>query len=513
MTRALVVDDRSTRPLSDLARHVVIPEGIVDSVWFDLDDRFREWGIGFDRWQDDAGQLLLGTREDGKYAATVGGCSLAIPRQVAKTFLVSRTVFALCSSQDDQTWLWTAHRNRTSTQTFQKLAGFAQRKAVKRFLQDDRSDGMRTTNGEQEFRFRNGSRMLFGARENGFGRGFDEVDGEVFDESQILTEFALDDMIPATNQSRNPHGALLIFMGTPPGRSKPSEVEKGKVFTGRRRDALEGKPVDVVKYVHGESLFIEFSADSNVGEPGGPKLDDDAQLRKANPSYPHRTPPESIARMRKNLGSDDAWKREALGVWGIDDGGSGVVDMARWGKHLGALTPTSGAVILSVDTSLDRQSSAVVAVGAGSDNVPQVSVVKAKAGTGWVPELIAKVCAEHPEVEAVVLDERGSSAPLVPAIEDALEAEALSVRVMTARYPDLCEACAITFDLIHEGKLRHAGDPQLDAAVRGAQKRESEGAFVWSRRKGGATVAPLVAMTLALWEWQRSDYDVMESIG
>lgn len=307
--QAPVSQDRSTLPLSEVARHVVYPTGITGSLWYSLDDRFAEWGIGWDRWQDSLGELTLGTRADGKLACTVGGASWSIPRQVAKTFLGGRTVFGLATTFEDSTWLWTAHRTRTATQTFQKLAGFAQRKAVRRYLKPDRSDGIRSTNGEQEIRFRNGSRLMFGAREQGFGRGFDEVDGEVFDEAQILTEKALEDMIPATNQSRMPHGALLLFMGTP-----PRPVDPGEVFTQRREEALEGKPEGVLRE-HGDALYVECSADPQVGKPGGPSLDDVKQVAKANPSYPHRTPPEAIARMRKNLPSDESWRREALGVW------------------------------------------------------------------------------------------------------------------------------------------------------------------------------------------------------
>jgi hypothetical protein len=70
----------------------------------------------------------------------------------------------------------------------------------------------------------------------GFGRGFDEVDVEVFDEAQILTEKALEDMVAATNQSRHPHGALLFFMGTP-----PRPVDPGEAFTERRKEALSGE--------------------------------------------------------------------------------------------------------------------------------------------------------------------------------------------------------------------------------------------------------------------------------
>jgi hypothetical protein len=102
--------------------------------------------------------------------------------------------------------MWTAHRTRTSTKTFGSLQGMVE-------AQEGRPahvKALRTANGEQEIRFRNGSIIMFGAREQGFGRGFDEVDVEVFDEAQILTEKALEDMVPATNQSRHRRRAAVL---------------------------------------------------------------------------------------------------------------------------------------------------------------------------------------------------------------------------------------------------------------------------------------------------------------
>jgi hypothetical protein len=84
--------------------------------------------------------------------------------------------------------------------------------------------------------FRNGSKIMFGARSMGFGRGFDEIDVEVFDEAQILDSKALEDMVAATNQARHEHGALLFFMGTPPRPTDPSEA-----FSLRRTEALAGE--------------------------------------------------------------------------------------------------------------------------------------------------------------------------------------------------------------------------------------------------------------------------------
>jgi hypothetical protein len=127
--------------------------------------------------------------------------------------------------------VWTAHRTRTATNTFRSLQRMAKRKKLWPHILH-----IRTANGEQEIAFRNGSVIMFGAREQGFGRGFDEIDAEVFDEAQILTVKALEDMVAATNQSRHAHGALLFYMGTP-----PRPVDPGEAFAEKREKALAGQ--------------------------------------------------------------------------------------------------------------------------------------------------------------------------------------------------------------------------------------------------------------------------------
>jgi hypothetical protein len=172
-------------------------------------------------------------------------------------------------------------------------------------------------------------------------------------------------------------------------------------------------------------------------------------------------------------------------------------------------------VVLAVDTTVDRQLAALLAVGAGADEVPQARVVKTEAGAAWLPGLVVKVCRDHPEVEAIVIDDKKSAEPIAQAVVEALEDAGLDVEIVRTSYPDMAEACAVTFDAIHEGKLRHSDDAVLDAAVRIAVKDEREGAFTWSRRKAGPAIVPLVAMSLGLWEWRRrsaASYDVLDSI-
>src|SRR5207237_1558787 len=139
------------------------------------------------------------------------------------TFTIGSLLMVLCILFPGFKVIWTAHRTRTATSAFRSMQGLAKRKAIAPHISH-----IRTANGEQEIGFRNGSVIMFGAREQGFGRGFDEVDVEVFDEAQILTEKALEDIVPAANQSRHPAGALLFFMGTPPRPGDP-----GAEFTNR----------------------------------------------------------------------------------------------------------------------------------------------------------------------------------------------------------------------------------------------------------------------------------------
>jgi hypothetical protein len=86
----------STPRLSEVARHVVIPSGIVTTAWPRVVAKCADMGVTFDPWQHGVGAIALGKRKDGKYAATVGGVVLSIPRQVGKTFLVGMVIITLC---------------------------------------------------------------------------------------------------------------------------------------------------------------------------------------------------------------------------------------------------------------------------------------------------------------------------------------------------------------------------------------------------------------------------------
>jgi hypothetical protein len=469
---------RSTRRLSEVARHVVVPSGIVSTGWPAVEARIQEFGDSFDEWQQGASKLILAKRANGDYAATVGGITLSIPRQVAKTYMISRIIFALCTLFPNLTVLWTAHRTRTATKTFASLRGFAGRKSVEPYVR-----AVRAVNGEQEIHFTNGSVIMFGAREGGFGRGFDEIDVEVFDEAQILTEKALEDMIAATNQSRFPAGALLFFMGTPPRPSDPSEA-----FKLRRREALTGETEDAV--------YIECSADEDA-EP-----DDREQWAIANPSYPHRTPLRSMLRLRKNLPSDESWKREALGIWDSDQQGSRLITADAWDATGVESAPADGVRSFGVAFSFDGKR---VAVAGAAKHAGGIYIELADAQTGHMDAGIASLAdwlAQRRQRTALIgISGRAGAEALQAAL---IERGVAKRAVHVLSTPEYFASNSMLHDAVKDKTVTHLateGQAVLDQSVSVCDKkmRGASGAWGWTATVPGGDETPVEAASVAHW--------------
>lgn len=448
-----------TPRLSEVARHVITPAGITSTGWPAVRDTCSRLGIGFDPWQDGAGRLILAKRADGLYAADT--VVVSIPRQVGKTYLLGAIVFALCIIVPRLTVVWTAHRFKTARETFNSMKAMAGRRKLAAHVEK-----IVLGAGDESIQFTNGSRVLFGARERGFGRGFAHVDVLVLDEGQILTETAMDDMVPATNVSPNP---LILLTGTPP---KPTDP--GEVFTMLRQEALDGESEG--------TLYIELSADRGC-DPG-----DREQWRKANASYPHRTPERAMLRMRKNL-SDASFVREAMGVWDEFSVHQAVVKSSHWGD-LSDVGPADGAkpAALAVDMSHAREISVAACwleePGAHCEEV--WAGVDSAAALEW---LVSRSTRRMP----VVIDAMSPAASMVP------DLKARKLRVVVTNSTDMAKACGLWLDDVKAGLLTHADQEPVNTAVAAAKKRAigNAGGWGWDRRDGASNIAPLVAQTLA----------------
>jgi hypothetical protein len=72
------------------------------------------------------------------------------------------------------------------------------------------------------------------------------------------------------------------------------------------------------------------------------------------------------------------------------------------------------------------------------------------------------------------------------------------------RARDYATACSATLRAITDGQLRHLGQGPLDAAVAAAADRELGDGMAWSRRESAASIAPLVAGTVAAWAFDHA---------
>lgn len=431
----------------------------------------------FDPWQQGFASAALGCREDGKYAATVGGVVASICRQSGKTFTVGHIVIGLCLEFPGSRWIWTSHHNRTTTNTFRVFQGLVKQKGIAPYLAP--GGGIRTANGEQEIAFRNGSIIMFGAREHGFGRGLDAIDGEVFDEAQILGIKALEDMVPATNQARHPHGGLIFFLGTPPRPADP-----GEAFTAKREKAISGESTN--------QMYVELSADPDA------KLDDRSQWPKMNPSYPLRTPLESMLRMRENIPDDESWRREAMGIWPLS--GGGLVSPQAWEALTDKHSAPDDPVSFGVYVNRDQTQAAIGVAGYRADGKIHVGVVPAVTdrpdvtslpGTNWIPHRVKELVSKWKPC-ATVVDARSEAGAL---IEDM---QALSVEVSTTNAVQMANACGRFLAAVKEDELRHHGSPELQFSVCSGKRRDLADAWAWDRKDPSSDITQLVAVTLAL---------------
>lgn len=463
----------STPRLSERAK-VVYPSGIVSTGWPEVERQHRRMGIRFDWFQVAITKLALAKREGGEYAATVGGVVLSIPRQVGKTFMLCGLLFALCMIFPNFTALWTAQQLRTAKETLRAMQGFARRKAVKPFVAY-----VRVANGEGEVGFINGSRILFGARDYGFGLGMAGIDVLVFDEGQRLGETALDDMLPTQNRAKNP---LFFIVGTPP---RPSD--NGEVFTRKRTEAMSGDADDL--------LYVEFSADAASAPQD--RIDWD-QVAKANPSFPEHTPKTAILRMWKNLGPESFW-REGYGIWDVAGILPPVIRAERWDplRIPADQVPTEGNMAYGVKFSPDGSRFGVSVALAHDEGVHVEAFPPTPMGQGLSP-LADWLAARWRTTSLIVIDGKSGSIDLVNLLR--------SRRVPAARIlvlpVDKAIAANSTFVRhVNERTLTHLGQPGLTLTVGLAAKRDigQSGGWGFTPATPDGDVTPVESAALAVY--------------
>ncbi len=461
---------------------VCLPSGIVATGWPGVRAKLIDFGVRFQRWQAGAARCILAKREDGLYAAGIGGVVMSIARQVGKTYLIGCIVFALCLLRPGLLVLWTAHREKTAGETFRQMQAFARRKKVKPYIGNlDGGSGIRRGSGDRAIEFRNGSRILFGAREHGFGRGIPKVGLVIFDEAQILTDDAVDDMVPATNQAENP---LVIYLGTP-----PKETDPGEVFSRLRKAGLDGDP---------DTLLIQLQPKHKIDpakvDPSQPEFWQ--AVEEANPSFPRFTPRAAILRMFKQLGRA-SFILEGLAQWTDESGPQPVISAEAWKRRADDMIPATGPVAVGVKFSLDGTRVAAAAARKPPGHGPHVEMLGEWPLTEGISILSTLLAAQWPKLSAIVIDGKAGRDLLV---QDLRQARVRELLIITPTVDQVIAANATLLASVEDATLTHGNQPGLNASVAASTKRPigTAGGWGWLAIADGDEV-PIESAALAVW--------------
>lgn len=154
---------------------------------------------------------------------------------------------------------------------------------------------------------------------------------------------------------------------------------------------------------------------------------------------------------------------------------------------------------LGFDVSLDRQSAAITAAWRLTPDGPiRWDVIDARPGTSWVvPKLVELSSSWRPAAIAHF------GGPALDLADAATRAGLSLLHPSGVEYTTACQS--VLTAITTPGRFLHHGQPELDAAVAAAAKRESgDGAWLWSRRNSAASIAPLVAGTVAGWAFDHA---------
>ena len=467
-------------PLVELARHCVVPDDMVSTRYWELvAPELPGMGVALDQWQQDEWELALSLRADGSLCCDVMGVTLSIARQSGKTWGVMIGLIAICLRRPGTTVVWSSHHDRTSSETLTKIAGIVERPEIRPKMKARNPVVM--TDDSRGVHFANGSRMLFGARSAGFGRGFSEVDIQVYDECQFLLESALTDMLAAMNVSDI---GLAFFMGTPP---RPKEVRLGVDEAFRRRRTRATDPGRKRAY---KGVYIEFGADADA------PLDIEAagfwdHLARANPAYGFRVGNSAIERLVENMAPDDV-SREVLGRWDELEAQFSPFNGELWADAVD-IGPADDAkpIGFGVEMSHDRQVS--ISACWVADEGAHIEEVLAGYDEATAVTWLTRAWRAAGRRTTVIIDSYSPAASMVPVLR------ARGVRVHVGSASDMARACGLTLSDLESGVLTHADQGRLDAARRDARKRLIGTAGGWGLDRGSeqVRVAPMVSAVLA----------------
>lgn len=459
-------------------------------------------GKPLDPWQADGMDDMLAIGPDGQWAC-FEYCEI-IARQQGKSVEFEARLLGGLLLLDEELIMYSAHEFKTTMELFRRVGALIANLERDGYIGPGTVFGPIKTshsNGDEGYeRLDTGQRIKFLARSKNSGRGF-SGDVNVLDEAYALTEDQLAAMMPTALARPNPQ---LVFGSSPPLNGMSGE----KLFDLRRR-ALSPTP--------GPIGFRQFGGAVIPGQNGTPDreatlddladvdLDDRELWAAAAPALGGRVPEGRIATMRSSLKAA-TFAREVLCIWPKRIEGGGAIDHDQWDRLCDELSRRAGDIALGVDISPWRDYAAIDVYGAREDGLEHSQLVRYRAGVDWlVPDLAELATALDPVAIGMGvgtfrslredLKQHGLVEPEDPA-------KPLRGQIAVCAGGDMAAACGQLLDVVRREGLRHTGQAEKDAAVKGAQVTRRGDVLAWSRTDPDVDTSPVVAMTVGRWAWR-----------
>ena len=453
----------SSRKGSQEPTRLVVPD-FASSDWERCHAINAAGGIELLPWQDGILKGWLGVDAAGKWAA--GTCGGSLARQNGKTLglVVPRVTYGMIVR--DEEVLYTSHLQKTSTETFESVAEFFDKPALRKHVKD-----IKTALGREQVIMKRGGRIKFLARTRNGGRG-QHGDLLIFDEALELDEDSQSSFIPAISASANPQ---VIYISSPPTASSV-----GGVFRGIRERALSGQS--------NRLAWFEWSVDE-IGD-----VRDKARWYATNPSLGTLIQEATVEAEVEQM-APDTFARERLGWW------SSNVELPDFAIPTNAflglavdVPPTGGRCAYGVKFSPDGSGVSLCAARLhdGKVYVEQVAREPMGAGLTWLAEWLAE---RKTKGCCVVVDGRSGA----PALVDKLGRMPKGY-VVTPSVAQVTAAATALVDHVNERKLewwREQAD-LCDSATTSVRRKIGSGTSGgWGF--GGDNPTPIEAASLALW--------------
>ena len=428
-------------------------------------------GFNPDPWQSDLLDDWLAIAPSGKWACRT--CGGSVPRQNGKTGLLEGRAETGMILYNEQV-VYTAHLQKTATETFEEMANFFDSPKVRTYVKD-----IKTALGREQIVLKSGARIKFLARTRNGGRG-QHGDLLIFDEAQELDANAQASFLPAISASLNPQ---VIYLGTP-----PDAESDGSVFRGIRDKAIAGETKTVA--------WFEYSV-PEIGNVHDPK-----RWAKTNPALGRRILMTTIESEVEQM-DEDTFARERLGWWSpiVNTKIDYAISEAVWDACKSKDVAPDGKTAYGVKFSPDGSEVALCVAVIPKDGPSRIELIDRRPtgiGIKWLAEWLNE---RYNKASCVVIDGKNGVDVLTDKVADIWKAKNSVIRP-NAR--EVIAAVSTLTDSLNEKTVTwySAQDDLRESAVT-SSKRPIGGGWGF----GGENSAPIEACALALWGAQNSKRD------